>query len=194
MQWVDFVRGACVLLACSSAGTPLALAPQSVISSKTTPLILEENEGERRVVRGWPGHPEPGETFILKVDPKNGGSSHLVFMTVDLGQGGEIPTHRHPSADEILFFQTGTAKVRLGDSVRVVHAGSTVFIPSGTRISVSNIGKEHIKGVAVFSSPGFEDYMRDVSVREGEKNVPLSETEDAEIAKRHPHDVIYKEP
>jgi len=54
----------------------------------------------------------------------------------------------------------------------------------------SNIGKEHIKGVAVFSSPGFEDYMRDVSVREGEKNVPLSETEDAEIAKRHPHDVI----
>jgi oxalate decarboxylase/phosphoglucose isomerase-like protein (cupin superfamily) len=84
--------------------------------------------------------------------------------------------------------------VRLGDSVRVVHAGSTVFIPSGTWISVSNIGKEHIKGVAVFSSPGFEDYMRDVSVREGEKNVPLSETEDAEIAKRHPHDVIYKEP
>jgi len=193
MRWVDFVGVACVLLACSSAGRPLALAQQSVISSKTTPLILEENEGERRVVRGWPGHPEPGETFILKVDPKNGGSSHLVFVTVDLDQGGEIPTHRHPSSDEILFFETGTAKVRLGDSVRVVHAGSTVFIPSGTWISVSNIGKEHIKGVAVFSSPGFEDYMRDVSVREGEKNVPLSESEDAAIAKKHTHAVIFRE-
>ena len=96
MQLVDFMRGACVLLACVGAGTPLALAPQSGTSSKTTPLILEENEGERRVIRGWPGHPEPGETFILKVDAKNGGSSHLVFVTVDLGQGGEIPTHRQP--------------------------------------------------------------------------------------------------
>jgi quercetin dioxygenase-like cupin family protein len=181
-------------LACGVAAISFARLPQSSTTGKATPLILEENEGERRVVRGWPGHPEPGETFILKVDPKNGGSSHLVFVTVDLGQGGEIPTHRHPSADEILFLQTGTAKVRLGDSVRVVHAGATVFIPLGTWISVSNIGKERIKGVAVFSSPGFEDYMRDVSVREGEKNVPLSETEDAEIAKRHPHDVIYKEP
>jgi hypothetical protein len=48
---------------------------------KATPLILENNEGERRIFRGWPGHPDPGATFFLKVDPKNGGSSHLVFDT-----------------------------------------------------------------------------------------------------------------
>src|SRR5215472_16357679 len=136
MRWVDFVRVACGLLACSSAGMPLALAQQSVVSSKTTPLILEENEGERRVVRGWPGHPEPGESVTLKVDPKNGGSSHLVFLTFGLGPGGQIVAHRHPSADEILFLQTGTARVQLGDMVREAHAGATVFIPSGTWISV----------------------------------------------------------
>src|ERR1035437_9200454 len=105
------------ILVCVGAAAPPAPKPQAMNAPKATPLMFEKDEGERRVVRGWPGHPEPGETFILKVDPKNGGSSHLVFMTVDLGQGGEIPTHRHPSADEILFFQTGTAKVRLGDSV-----------------------------------------------------------------------------
>src|SRR5271156_2520655 len=127
MQWVDFVRGACVLLACSSAGTPLALAPQSVISSKTTPLILEKNEGERRVVRGWPGHPEPGETFILKVDPKNGGSPHLVLFTADIAPGGAIDPHRHPGADEILYLLTGTVRVHLGDATRDVHAGATIF-------------------------------------------------------------------
>jgi quercetin dioxygenase-like cupin family protein len=125
MKWVDFARGACVLLACGCAGTPLALAPQSATSSKATPLILEENEGERRVIRGWPGHPDPRETFILKVDPKNGGSSHLVFMTANLGPGGEIVTHKHPGADEILFLQTGTAQVQLGDSVREAHAGAS---------------------------------------------------------------------
>jgi quercetin dioxygenase-like cupin family protein len=194
MQWVGFARGACVLLVCGWVGTPLILTPRSGTSSQTTPLILEENEGERRAMRGWPGHPDPKETFILKVDAKNGGSSHLVFMTANLAPGGEIVTHKHPGADEILFLQTGTARVQLGDSVREAHAGATVFIPAGTWVSVSNIGKEPIKGVAVFSSPGFEDYMRDVSVRDGEKNVPLSETEDAEIAKRHTHDVIYKEP
>ena len=145
-------------------------------------------------MRGWPGHPEPGESFILKVDPKNGGSSHLVFMTVNLDPGGEIPTHRHPGADEILFLQSGTAKVQLGDLSREVHAGATVFIPAGTWISLSNIGKDKIQAIGVFSSPGFEDYMREVSVREGEKNVPVSEVEDAAIAKRHSHAVIYKEP
>src|SRR5271154_5189786 len=192
MQWVDFVRGGCVLLACSSAGTPLALAPQSVISSKTTPLILEENEGERRVVRGWPGHPEPGESFILKVDPRNGGGSPLVFLTADLAPEGEIPAHRHPGADEILFLESGPARVQVGDLVREMHAGATVFIPADTWISVTNVGKDHIRAVGVFSAPGFEQYMREVSVREGEKNVPLTEAEDAAIAKRHSHAVVYK--
>jgi hypothetical protein len=34
--------------------------------------------------------------------------------------------------------------------------------------------------------------MREVSVREGEKNVPVTEAEDAAIAKRHSHAVVYK--
>jgi quercetin dioxygenase-like cupin family protein len=159
-----------------------------------TPLILEKNEGERRVVRGWPGHPDPGETFILKVDPKNGGSSHLVFFTADLAPGRVIEAHRHPGSDEILFLQTGTARVHLKDSVRDVHAGSTVFIPADTWISVSNIGTDVISLVSVFSSPGFKDFMRAVSVREGEKSVPLSKAENDEIEKKHSHAVIYKEP
>ena len=194
MRLARFTIAVCVFLVCTSV-TPLsATAPQAANGTKPTPLILEKNEGERRVVRGWPGHPEPGETFILKVDPKNGGCWHLVFMTADLAPGGEIVTHRHPSADEILFLQTGTARVRLGDTARDVHAGSTVFVPANTWIAVSNIGSDPISAVAVFSAPGFEDYMRAGSVLEGEKNVPLTEAEDAAIGKLHSHDVIYKEP
>jgi hypothetical protein len=48
--------------------------------------------------------------------------------------------------------------------------------------------------VFVFSVPGFEDFMREESVREGEKNVPLSKAEDDEIQRKHSGDVIYKEP
>ena len=158
------------------------------------PLLLEKNEGEPRVVRGWPGHPDPGETFVLKVDSKNGGSQHLVFMTAEIKPGAAIDAHRHPGSDEILFFQSGTARVHLGDAVRDVHAGAIVFIPANTWISAENIGNDVVSSFAVFSSPGFEDFMRAVSVREGEKNVPMSEAENNAAEKLHSHDVIYKEP
>jgi quercetin dioxygenase-like cupin family protein len=182
------------VLVCGSATAPSAQMAQPTTAMKPTPLILEKNEGERRVVRGWPGHPDPGETFILKVDPKNGGSSHLVFMTADIKPGGAIDAHRHPGSDEILYLVNGTARVRLGDAVRVVHGGATVFIPANTWISVDNIGSEVMSGVAVFSAPGFEEFMRATSAREGEKNIPLTEAENAAIEKTHSHDVIYKEP
>lgn len=182
--------GACAIVVCAGAIAASMGAAQA--GGSPTPLILEKNEGERRVWRGWPEHPAPGAVFTLKVDPKNGGSSHLVFLTEDLQPGDKIDPHRHPGADEILFLETGTARVHLGNSEREVHAGSTVFIPAGTSISVSNIGKDVIHVVGIFSSPGFEEFMRDESAREGEKNIPLSKTEDDEIQKKHAHDVIYQ--
>jgi len=167
---------------------------QTANLAAATPMILEKNEGERRVWRGEPGHAGPGAAFILKVDPKNGGSSHLVFGTGDLAPGEKIGSHTHPTADEILLLETGTARVHLGDSGREVHDGATLFIPAGTSISVSNIGRDVVHVLFIFSAPGFEEFMRDASVREGEKNVPLSKDEDNQIQKKHLHDVIYIEP
>ena len=60
--------------------------------------------------------------------------------------------------------------MRLNESVREVHGGATVFIPANTWVSVN---------------------MRAESVREGEKALPLSREEDAEIIKKHAHAVIY---
>ena len=137
-------------------------------------------------MRGWPGHTDPGETFILKIDPKNGGPSISSFLRQTSPSVG-IHKHRHPNSDEILFLQNG-------DSVREVHAGSTVYIPAGTWISLSNTGKDGISLVSVFSARGFEDFMRAGSVREGEKNVPMSEAENNQIEKSHSGDVTYKEP
>jgi quercetin dioxygenase-like cupin family protein len=116
----------------------------------------------------------------------------LVFGTEDLPPGGKIETHRHPVSDEILFLQNGVAKVTLGDQVREVHGGATVFIPANTWVSVNNIGSDPIGLIYIFSAPGFEEYMRSESVREGEKVVPLSKAEDEEIMRKHLHAVIYK--
>jgi quercetin dioxygenase-like cupin family protein len=175
---------------CDPSNGPIGL-------SRVTPLILEKNEGERRVWRpiegaeGWEGQPGP---FILKVDRYNGGSSHLVFGTEDLPPGAKIDRHRHPGADEILLLQNGNARVSLGDGTRDVHGGATVFIPANTWIAVTNIGTDVISCVFVFSAPGFDDFMRAESIPEGQKITPLTKAEDAQIVKEHANSVIYAEP
>jgi hypothetical protein len=58
--------------------------------------------------------------------------------------------------------------------------------------SINNIGIDPIGLIGIFSAPGFEEYMRAESVREGEKSVPLSKAEDQEIIRKHLHAVIYK--
>lgn len=180
-----------------ATSVPPATSNGPVNTSRVTPLILEKNEGERRIWRpiegaqGWEGQPGP---FILKVDRHNGGSSHLVLGTEDVPPGGTIPRHRHPGADEILLLQNGTARVSLGDRTSEAHGGATVFIPANTWISVTNIGTDAIGCVFVFSAPGFDDFMRAESVPEGQKVTPLTKAEDARIMKEHANAVIYAEP
>src|SRR5215468_1391735 len=145
----------------SSSATTSQAAPK--------PLLLEKNEGERRIWR----EPPPGE-FILKVSPKNSGSQHLVMGTEDIVPGDEFPTHKHLGQDEILYIEKGTVHVHLGDRERDLHAGGTVFIPAYTWVSVKNAGTETVSVVFVFSAPGFENYMRCDSVLPEEKVIPLS--------------------
>jgi quercetin dioxygenase-like cupin family protein len=187
----------CVTLASVAAGAHAVTPSRSVVASRGIPLILEKNEGERRIWRpiegaaGWDAQPGP---FILKVDPHNGRSSHLVFGTEDLPPGAKIDRHRHPGADEILLLQSGNARVSLGDRTRDVHGGATVYIPANTWISVTNTGTSAISCVFVFSAPGFDDFMRAESVLEGQKVAPLTKAEDARIMKVHAHAVVYAEP
>jgi oxalate decarboxylase/phosphoglucose isomerase-like protein (cupin superfamily) len=80
----------------------------------------------------------------------------------------------------------------VGDAVREVHAGATVFIPAHTLISISNVGSDALRILFIFSAPGCEDFMRAASVREGENNVPMSKAEDDELQRKHAHDVVYQ--
>lgn len=60
-------------------------------------------------------------------------------------------------------------------------------------ISVDNTGNDDINMVAVLSAPGFEEFMREASAPEGQKNAPLTQAENDQIEKTHAHDVVYKE-
>lgn len=115
---------------------------QTTPASKPTPLILAANEGEQREFRT-----RPGATFTVKIDPRNGGSEHMAVVTEDMAPGDRILVHRHPHADELIFIQSGTGRVTLGDKVLEAHAGAIVFIPRDTWIGMENIGKDHLTSI-----------------------------------------------
>ena len=187
----------CAVLAGVARSAPPATPSEPMSTGGATPLVLETQEGERRAWRpiegavGWNAQPGP---FIFKVDRRNGGSAQLVFITEDVPPGAKIDRHKHPGADEIIFLQNGRARVSVGDRVREVHAGATVFVPADTWIEVTNIGADAIHGVFVYSAPGFDDFMRAESVPDSQKITPLTKAEDAQIMKQHTHAVIYAEP
>jgi quercetin dioxygenase-like cupin family protein len=104
------------------------------------PLLLEKTEGERRIWRD----PPPGG-FTLKVSPKNNGSQHLILGTEDLVPGDKIPRHKHLGQDEIVFIQSGTAHVQLGDQERDLHAGGMAFIPAHSWVSIQNSSKTSVQ-------------------------------------------------
>jgi quercetin dioxygenase-like cupin family protein len=133
------------------------------------PLLLEKNEGERRIWRA----PPPGD-FVLKVSPQNNGSQQLVMGTQDIAPGDEFPTHKHLGHDELVYIEKGTVHVHLGEQERDLHAGGTVFIPANTWVDMKNAGTERVSVVFVFSAPGFENYMRCDSLLPNEKVTPLS--------------------
>jgi quercetin dioxygenase-like cupin family protein len=161
----------------SSSGSTSKAAPK--------PLLLEKDEGERRIWR----EPPPGE-FILKVSPKNNGSQHLVMVTENMAPGDEFPTHKHLGQDEILYIANGTVHVHVGEQERDLHAGGTLFIPAYTWVNVKNLGTETVSVVAVFSAPGFENHMRCESVLPNEKPTPMS-VEEHKRCDRQGH-VVYK--
>jgi mannose-6-phosphate isomerase-like protein (cupin superfamily) len=149
-------------------GTPQKeAASQSAASIQPTAIILEKNEGEQRIRRPRET-PIPTGPFTIKIDRQNGASQKMWLGTENIPPGGLIPRHKHIGQDEILLIQTGSAHVWLGTRERDVHAGAIVFIPSDTWISLKNTGDESINLAFVFSDPGFDDFMRCVSVPAGD--------------------------
>src|ERR1700745_3147804 len=145
MRTVSTAVAICAVLGGVARSAPPTTSNEPTSVGRVTPLILEEKEGERRAwrpIEGAGGRDAPPGPFIFKVDRHNGGSSQLVFLTEDIPAAGKIDRHRHPGADEIVFLQNGHARVSLGDKVREVHGGATIFVPADTWIEGTNIGSD----------------------------------------------------
>jgi len=163
-----------LVAACTCNGQSGTSHAPAGASSQAKPLLLERNEGELRTRRPRP-QPTPASQFILKADPKTNGSQHLIVGTEQIGPGASIPTHKHPTEDEIVLIHSGTAHVRVGEQERDLHAGGMVFIPADTWIGLRNIANEPLDVTFIFSAPGFDEFQRCISVPAGQTPTPMTE-------------------
>lgn len=184
------VIGACSRRASSSSHGTVAVAP-----ARGVPLILQESEGERRVHRPPPGGMSNlASPFVLKVDRKNGGAPEFVMLTEDIPPGQAIPPHRHPHSDEILFIHGGTGLASLAGRQVVVASGATIYMPRNTVVGLRNTGTEPLRIVGIFSQPGYEEYLREISVPEGQTPTPLTVQELSAIRAHHLESAVYEKP
>lgn len=175
---------------CAPAPRQDVATPKVVDAPRGTPLVLAVDEGERRVRRFAVSAPK----FILKVDRRNGGSPDLVMGYEDLPPGGVIPPHRHLGADEIIFVHRGSGVVQLDDRRTEFGPGATIYIPRNVRVTIRNTGADPLSIAFIFSKPGFEEYLRDMSAPEGQPIVPLSAAELATIRDRHRGHAVFEQP
>lgn len=192
-----FASVLCIVIRTAAAGSSPAetqRGPGGQVLSAQSGLILQVDEGERLVRRVPSGTTaaNPPTPSIIKVDRKNGGSPDLVMGYETLSPGRTIQPHRHLVADEIIFVHTGTGTATVGDREAPISPGATVYIPRNVRITLANTGKESMAIAFFFSKPGFEAYMRDTSVAEGQPAPPMSPEELQAIRQKHATHTIYE--
>jgi quercetin dioxygenase-like cupin family protein len=164
------------LMACQPTATQATGTGSSAITPNTTPpaprpAVIAASEGERRFLRG-------GEApLLIKIDPVTTGSQRMVLGSSDLPPGDAIGMHRHLQEDEILLVFRGNAEVQLAGRKYEAGPGGAIYIPQGTCVAVANVGRDTLTTYFVFSSPGFEQVLREVSSRPGEAPKRLSPAE-----------------
>jgi hypothetical protein len=84
--------------------------------------------------------------------------------------------------------------VHVGDLVRDVHAGSTVFIPAGLEYMRQTSGLIPSVEWSSFPRRALSSHAGFVCSREREKNLPLCKAENDELTKDYMDAVVHKEP
>ena len=184
--------------ACSSlapGGEHVAHIASKTVPTQSEPLILEEGEGERRIHRPPPASlSNLTAPLIVKVDRRNRGAPEFVMFTSEIAPGQAIPLHRHPHSDEIIFIHAGTGLASLGGREVIVTSGATIYMPRNTVVGLRNTGTEPLKTAAFFSQPGYEEYLREITVPEGQVPTPLTVEELSSIRARHLESAVYEQP
>jgi quercetin dioxygenase-like cupin family protein len=171
-----------ILLVLSFAVPVSAQATDSPEASKATATVFQADEGDRWMLLG-------DKPLIFKVDPVSTGSDTLVVGTEEMPPGNRIPTHKHLYEDEVIFVHRGAVRVTLAGRQYEAKTGATVFIPHGNWIGVENASSEPAMILFFFDKPAFEQCLRAMSSRPGEKFM-MPSAEKMKVVRAECHEVM----
>jgi quercetin dioxygenase-like cupin family protein len=101
-----------------------------------------------------------GGLFTFKVTSDESNGAVTAIETFIVRQEGP-PLHVHEQ-DELIYTLAGSLRVKLGDILREVPAGSFVFIPRGTAHTWQNAGAEPLRFFATImpAARPFEEFFK----------------------------------
>lgn len=93
-----------------------------------------------------------GDTVLL-VDQRHTEKVDLHLNRLVAG-GPNGSLHRHSVSDNIYIVKTGEGTLRIEDETHLITAGQVIFIPAGTRHSLSNLSGELFEIFEIYSPAG----------------------------------------
>lgn len=91
---------------------------------------------------------------ILLVDGRLGTEKLDLHLNRLIPGGPNGKLHRHTQADNVYIVKSGEGRLRIEDDVHTVTAGQVIYIPAGTRHSLSNISDELFEIFEIYAPAG----------------------------------------
>jgi mannose-6-phosphate isomerase-like protein (cupin superfamily) len=94
-----------------------------------------------------------GETVLL-VDQTLGTEKLDLHLNRLVPGGPNGSLHKHSEADNVYIVRAGEGHLQIEDETHVIRAGQVVFIPAGTRHSLSNVSSEVFEIFEIYAPAG----------------------------------------
>jgi len=113
----------------------------------------------------------PGRPMLVGATGADTGDSFGV-VEEDIAPGDGPPLHVHDAADELAYILAGEFTWQIGDLRAKGGVGAIAFVPRGTVHTWQNSGSEPGRMLFVFSPPGFERFLVELSSVPEEARTP----------------------
>jgi mannose-6-phosphate isomerase-like protein (cupin superfamily) len=94
-----------------------------------------------------------GETLLL-IDQSLGTEKIDLHLNRLVPGGPNGSLHKHSRADNIYIVRTGEGRLQIEDETHVIRAGQIVYIPAGTKHSLSNVSSETFEIFEIYAPAG----------------------------------------
>ena len=121
------------------------------------------------------------KTKIQWLVDRQDGAPNFEMRRFTIGVGGSIPTHYHPDIEHEQYVLRGSYEVGIGEEVREVREGDSIFIPSGTPHWYRNTGSEKAEFLCIV--PKMEKYDT-VYVKADRRPKAISKTKSVTTTRR----------